>query len=95
MSSDKAVVDDSEDEVSAGSDSDHPTTDRTTKKKKLIKHKLSWRSREMELTMSSLDQKVNRHCTPRVQTVFRSSRRKGVNLTQAGQHPKMGRRAVY
>jgi len=42
MSSDETAVEDSEDNVSSGSDSEHPTMNHTTKKKKLIKHRLSW-----------------------------------------------------
>jgi len=45
MSSDETSIEDSNDE-SAGSDSSEQPTEPKTKKKKLIKHTLFWRSRE-------------------------------------------------
>jgi len=45
MSSDETAVEDSEDNVSSGSNSDYLTMNHTAKKMKLIKHRLSWRSR--------------------------------------------------
>jgi len=64
MSSDETAIEDSDDE-SARSDSSEQSTEPKTKKKKLIKHKLQWRSREMEEMVYSLDRKVNRRRTAR------------------------------
>ena len=64
MSSDETAIEDSEDDDSAASDHDQ-----TAKKKKLIKHKLQWRSQELQEIMKSLDRKVNRRRTPRGQTM--------------------------
>ena len=50
MSSDETAVD-SEDNESADCDSDHPATERTTKNKKLRKHRHTWRSQEMQQMM--------------------------------------------
>jgi len=66
MSSDKTAVEDSEDNVSSGSDSDHPAMNHTTKEKKLIKHRLSWRRWELQ---QMIDRKVTRRRTPRGQSM--------------------------
>ena len=50
MSSDESAIENTD-----NSDSDSPT-----KKKRLIKHKMSWRSREMQATIDSLDRKIKR-----------------------------------
>ena len=63
MSSDESVRQDSDGSVSSGSDRDerHPPV----KKKRLIKHKLPWRSREMQAVVESLDRKIERRRTAR------------------------------
>ena len=62
MSSDETAIEDSDDSVYSDN-SDHE--DSAAKKKKLIKHKLLWRSREMQNMIDSLDQKICRKRTPR------------------------------
>ena len=57
MSSDESVIDNTDNDDS-GSDLDERTP--PTKKKRLIKHKMSWRSREMQATIDSLDRKIER-----------------------------------
>ena len=62
MSSDESVRQDSDGSVSSGSDRDerHPPV-----KKRLIKHRLPWRSREMQAVVESLDRKIKRRRTAR------------------------------
>ena len=62
MSSDESVVENTD-----NSDSDSDTDGRSppTRKKRLIKHKMSWRSREMQAANDSLDRKIDRRCSGR------------------------------
>ncbi|XP_065887801.1 uncharacterized protein [Dysidea avara] len=69
MSSDETAIEDSGDESARSDSSERSTDEPKTKKKKLIKHTLSWRSREMEEMVSSLDRKVSRRRTPRGKTM--------------------------
>ena len=68
MSSDETAMEDSDAESVRSDGSEHPT-DPAPKKKKLIKHKLPWRSQEMQEMVNSLDRKVNRRRTPRGRTM--------------------------
>ena len=62
MSSNESVRQDSDGSVSSDSgDERHPPV----KKKRLIKHKLPWRSREMQAIVESLDRKIERCHTGR------------------------------
>jgi len=57
MSSEESLIEDSNDDL--GSDSDREGS-RTVTKKRLVKHKLLWRSSECERAMQSLDRKLDR-----------------------------------
>jgi len=66
MSSDESDNDDSTSEPrsqqadSSDSECDQRDDERPSRKKKLIRHKLRWRSRELQLTIDSLDRKLAR-----------------------------------
>lgn len=68
MSSDETAIEDSDDESTRSDCSEH-SNNPMTKKKKLLKHSLPWRSREMQEIADSLDRKVNRRRTPRGRTM--------------------------
>lgn len=57
MSSEDSEYEDVEQGQSSGSEMDDV---QPTKKKKLIKHKLPWRSRELQSILDSLDRKMDR-----------------------------------
>ena len=65
MSLDESVRQDSDDNASSGSDREESSRHPPAKKKRLIKHKLPWRSREMQTVMESLDRKIDRRRTGR------------------------------
>ena len=58
MSSDESIVEDLNSSEGSGSDTDERTP--PTKKKRLVKHKFPWRSREMQAVIDSLDRKIDR-----------------------------------
>ena len=61
MSSEESVVEDTATENNSSDDSDGPSEPtHAHKKKKLIKHKLPWRSQEYQSVIESLDRKIAR-----------------------------------
>ena len=71
MSSEDSVTEDDKEASNSnaseenGSESDGDSPRRKKGKKKLIRHKLPWRSNEFQRMMDSLDQKLERKRTPR------------------------------
>jgi len=75
MSSDESDNDDSTSEPrsqqadSSDSECDQHDDERPSRKKKLIRHKLRWRSRELQLTIDSLDRKLARRRSDRAKAM--------------------------
>ena len=58
------MVEDTASENNSSDDSDGPSAP-ACKKKKLVKHKLPWRSQEFQSVIKSLDRKIARRCADR------------------------------
>ena len=65
MSSEDSATENEEENESGSDESDNETPRRKQGKKKLIRHTLSWRNRECQNAMESLDRKLQRKRTPR------------------------------
>ena len=64
MSSEDSATENEEENESGSDESDNETPRRKQGKKKLIRHTLSWRNRECQNAMESLDRKLQRKRTP-------------------------------
>ena len=72
MSSEESLVEDSSDDDrnnhASGSDTENAAHTKSGKKK-LLRHKLPWRSREFEQVIESLDRKLDRRRDPKIKAM--------------------------
>lgn len=67
--SDSGVNNNERSQTGESSDSDHDNLQPGPQRKKLIRHRLPWRSRELQLTIESLDRKIGRRRTSRAKAM--------------------------